>query len=214
MTASQDLLVHADGDQFVVLEEPARSRMHSQPDAAAAIQHALDAVNGAGGGSVQLESGTYLLDRPLRVPSRTALAGRGHATVIGASRAFAGEAAVIVEESRAASVGRLTISGLIDGPLANGLVVRRSPHSLVDTVSVGGSQGAGFIVDDNSVLTQVRGCIAAGNARCGYLLKDNYRGPYGDFAPLSVQNCLVFGGGTGFELDRCIVANITGCSVY
>lgn len=188
--------------------------LHAGTDATEAIQFALDLAGRHGGGEVRLASATYLLNRPLRLPSRTTLSGRGHSTVLGATKDFAGDAAILAEGAQAATVRRLTVSGLVLGALPNGVVFRRSPQCLLEAVSVGGTTGAGFTIEDNSALTRVLGCIAAGNTRCGFLFRENYRGTYGDFVPISAQDCLVYGGGKGFEFDQAIVVNITACTVY
>lgn len=211
---TRDSLVYFSDGEYRVVDQNTRANLHAGTGAADVIQRALDLARTRGGGNVELASETFLLERPLLLPSRTTLSGRGHGTVLGAANGFSGEAAVIAEDACAVGLRRLTISGLVAQTLPNGVVVRRSPQCVLDEVSVGGTAGAGFLIADNSALTQARGCIAAGNARCGFLLKENFRGAHGDFIPLAVQNCLVYGGGKGFEFDRCIVANVTGCSVY
>jgi hypothetical protein len=47
-----------------------------------AIQIALDAVKGRGGGTVKLNPGTFEITGPLRVPSNTILSGSGKSTVL------------------------------------------------------------------------------------------------------------------------------------
>ena len=47
-----------------------------------AIQIALDAVNTRGGGIVKLNSGTYKIIRPVRLPNNTSLIGSGKTTVL------------------------------------------------------------------------------------------------------------------------------------
>lgn len=212
MNTTPDLLVYRQGQETVVADENTRAKLHSSTDAAAAIQHALALAQN--GGTVMLASGVWLLDRPLRLMGGATLAGRGHGTVLAAADAFAGDAAVIIEDAHAATLRNLTVSGFVGPGLTQGVILRRSPQCVLESVSVGGVREAGFLIEDNSFLSRVHGCIAAGNTRCGFLLRNNFKGTYGDFVPISVQDSLVYGGGKGFEFDRCIVANITGCSVY
>ncbi len=210
----QDLLIHHDGGQTIAVDENTRARVTGGPNATAVIQEALDLVARHGGGRVQLASGSYSLDHALRLRDHTSLAGRGPATVLTGSDRFAGEAALVAEEAHAASVRDLTISSPAGSPLPNGLILRRSPQTVIENVSVGGTTGVGFVVEDNSILTQLRGCIAAGNERCGFLFRRNFRGTHGDFVPVAAHECLVYGGGKGFEFDNAIVVNVTGSSVY
>lgn len=210
----RDVLIYQHDGETIAVDEVSRARLLGGRSPAAVIQDALDQVGRHGGGEVRLASGTYLLDRPLRLAERTVLSGRGPGTVVGATETFAGEAAIVVEAVRGAGVRQLTVSALIGAQLDNGVILRRSPQTALENVAVGGTAGAGFIIEQNSILTQARGCIAAGNARCGFLFRQNYRGPYGDFVPVAAHDCLVYGGGKGFEFDNAIVVNVTGSSVY
>jgi polygalacturonase len=145
-----------------------------------AVQSAIDATAGQGGGIVQLSAGQFDIDRPLLLKDNVALRGSGPDTVLKASALFletkgphGGHPMITTEGAKDVTIADLTadqsgdiLDGNVDGRLNEYLIdVRHSVNALVEgvttrnpftySIAVVGSNT--FCVRDNSTVVDSSG---------------------------------------------------------
>lgn len=207
--SSENLQVFRHDEGYRVQTSFSHTRIGSASSASQAIDLACAALVGTGG-EIVLGRGGFELDEPLLLPDRVTLAGGGRATRLSC---LSGDRVVGVTGGRECQIRDLAVVS-IDGGSPSGVVIEDAANCVVRDVLSAGFAEHGFVLRDNTMLTTLRGCHAAGNTAAGITLRDLHRGRYGDFVPNLVDGCTVWDGGVGIELANATVANIGNCIVY
>jgi hypothetical protein len=207
---AQGLLVFEDEGIYRVVTRITHENRFSSPVAGEAIQHALDALP-AEGGAVFVEQGRYPLAAPLRLRSHTRLQGAGRGTRLVVSA----EIGILGEGLDGAEVADLALVAEGAAQAQAGLAFDACGDCRAANVLAAGFAAYGIWLRNDSFLCTINGCSAAGNGVANLYL-DNLaaHGRAGEFVPNLVTNCMVYGGHTGIETRRTIVANIVGCCVF
>lgn len=212
----QSLFVYRQHANFLARERFGEQSLTSTPDAAEAIQHALDRA-AADGGRVCLEPGDFLLDRPLQLPAGVCFEGAGRGSRLIVTRRNVEGVGIHGQRAHGATVARLSIGHEDDGGGDVGLLLTATGQAIVEDVTVLRFGGCGIAIRDACLLCRVTGCVAAGNRHANFQLQRLERGGpegYGDFIPSIVTGCLAVAGGTGFDVDQSLVINFVGCVAY
>lgn len=205
--SGQNLNVFQDADVYRVVTDMTREQVYDAPDAAAAVQHAVDAM--AGGGGVTLGRGEFALEAPVLLRDRVWLRGGGRGTQL----RVASEVGVLAEGVKGALVSDVALVAAGEDARA-GVVLDACGDCTVRDVFAARFADYGVWVRNNSFLCTVRGCSLAGNGSANLFFDELARGSYGDFLPNLAAHCVIYGGGKGVDCNRSIVLNIVGCLVY
>lgn len=210
----QNITVHR-GDGLYCAQGQVDGRVVAQnADAGAAIQHALDTLEAAGGGTVFLQPGDYPVSETIRLKSRVDLQGSGRATRVLAEPRISGPA-ILGEGLKHTLVSNLAVQALERGSAQAGVVFDDCGDSQMRGLYVEGFSGYGLWLRRNSFLCTIDGCSAADNGGANIFADHLERGGRGgDWVPNLITNCTVYRGGNGVEVDRGLVLNILGCQVY
>lgn len=177
------------------------------PSASAVIQAAIDQLNGLGG-EVHLRRGEYLLTEPVRLAPRVLFRGSGRGTRL----IVAGEHGIVATDVRGPVVADLALESQKMHTAANGIIFDGIGEGRIRDVHCQDFREAGLLVRNHSFLCDLSGCRAANNAGAGIRFHNIERGSHmGAFPPNLVNNCMAYGGGKGFECDRALLVDFTGC---
>jgi hypothetical protein len=204
-----DTLIVPQAGGFALLNEWDRREVARYAGAADALQDAADRAAAAGGGSVRLVSGTYALDRPVRLGDQVSVVGAGRSTLLLGT----GEAALIADTVKGVRVRDLRVRPGAAG-CQSGVVFHAVGDGQMEGLITERMGDYGLWVRKNSFLCSLRGCSVAGSGKVGIFLQRLAEGRAGDFIPNAVSDCVVYGGGKGLECERAIVVNITGTLFY
>ncbi|HEU5099101.1 MAG TPA: right-handed parallel beta-helix repeat-containing protein [Roseiflexaceae bacterium] len=72
----------------------------------------------------------------------------------------------------------------------------------------------GIWVRNSSFLCEIGGCSLAGNGQANLYFDELRSGPYGNYLPNVVSNCVIYGGGKGVECRRAIALSMVACIVH
>ncbi|MEM9227169.1 MAG: right-handed parallel beta-helix repeat-containing protein, partial [Verrucomicrobiota bacterium] len=214
---SKSITIAADDNWVYAYASLNGKELARDADASTLIQLALDRLQGEGG-SVTIEPGTYVLTKPLQLPSRMQLKGSGSATVLSVCESNLEGVGLML-----ASVHNVTVSDInIEAPLGSetsksGIVVDNCADCSFHEVFCLNFCDYGFLLRNGSAFCKVTNCKAANNAKANFCLShlDRFRtGDYGDFVPNLVSSCYSYGGGVGFLVDKALCQNFIACVAY
>ncbi len=209
-----DLIVYQNANETCIKAWNEPTPFFSSSQASETIQKAIDTLAADGGGEIRLMRGRYALSRPVELKNAVAIAGSGRATTLHPADDWQGEAILFANETRGASVSNFCINGQDLPSLRNGIEIATSGECEIEKMKIARLAGNGILLRDHAFLCNIRHCSLAGNREAAIRLQSLAKGPYGDFLPSSVQNCLIYGGGKGIVCDNAIVVNLTGNTVY
>jgi hypothetical protein len=208
----QNMYVVQDGTAYVALTDLTREVVHSSPSASAAVQSAIDALEGAGG-TVTLGRGAFRAAEPIRLAGQVSLRGSGRGTRL------------VVDPANADGIGLLGqgLAGVVVADLAvvdesqraaAGIVLDACGECKLHGLFCAGFGEYGIWLRNSSFLCEISGCSLAGNRKANLYLDTLRTGQYGNFIPNLVTNCVIYGGGKGIECQRAIALNIVACTVH
>lgn len=208
-----DYKVFRKGKVFVVKSQLDDTIAHKNADAGLAIQKAIDLLTG--GGEVCLQRGRYLINAPLNLTNNVTLCGKGRATVLEITEENKAGIVIQAQGIKGAIVSDIALHGKYFDNAIAGLVLDDCGDCTVSDLYAKSFSGYGIWLRNNSFLCEIKSCKLADNQKAGILLDTlANKGRVGDYIPNLVNNCLVYGGGTGIECKRALVVNIVGCVVY
>jgi uncharacterized Zn-binding protein involved in type VI secretion len=208
MSSSQNLCVYREGTQFKVVTEFTHQSVYESAQAGPAIQTAIDAL-ADGGGQVTLGRGEFPLQAPLRLEDGVTVRGGGRGTKVRLGQA---KAAFLGQGVKGAEVRDMALIG--QGETGTGVILDACGDSKVRDLFCARMGDYGVWLRNDSFLCEVHGCSVAGSGKAGIFLDHLREGPYGDYVPTMITNCIVYGGGKGIECKDAIVVNIVACAVY
>jgi hypothetical protein len=199
---------------------------------------AQEVLNGAliqlqkwGGGRLSIESGTYVLEAPLHVPSAITIAGAGPSTVLRVAPENVEGIAIHVPQAHHTVITDLLIEGGKATESAAppqqfgvaGIVLDHCSDCVIDRVIVRNFAQYGFWLRNYSSLCKIHCCTGANNgsddAGANFLLDSlcawtDIEDVPGSFCPNYVSACHAYAGGNGFEVRHSVCQNVVGCMVY
>lgn len=209
----QNALVVQAGPVYRALTDLTHELFCESPDAATAIQAAIDALS-ADGGTLTLGRGRFDMHTPIRLVSRVWLRGSGRATHLVVTPANAQGIGLLAVGAHGAVVSDLALHPAEWHAGVAGVVLDGCGNSVVRDVFCAGFGQYGVWLRGSSFLCRASGCSLAGNARANLLLDELRTGPYGSYVPNVISDCICYGGGIGIECRRAIAVTITGCVIH
>jgi hypothetical protein len=207
---NQGIIVYAHQGEYRAITRITHETICASAQASEAIQAAVDATDDAGG-QVFIEQGRYPIAQPIRLRSRVKLSGAGRSTRLQVS---APQGGILCEGLEGVEVTDLA---LIAEPGSNaqvGLIMDGCGSCRAVDLFAGDFNGYGIWVRNHAFLCEVRGCSLGGNRLAGLFFQNHRRGKYGDFIPNLITNCMVYGGGKGYDIDETTVLNVIACVAY
>lgn len=204
---TQDLEVYQRGGAVEVRGRINMTVLAAEPDAATAIQAAIDLL-ADDGGEILIHRGDYTLKTPLRLADKVSLRGRGRGSrfIVEADSAIRGDA---IQGAWVSDLALTTRSNA-----SHGIVLDACGDCQISNVFAVNFSEAGIRVCNNAFLNTIRDCTLANNGKAGILLQDLAVGRAGSYLPNVVSGCIIFGGGKGIETDQAIVVNIANCVIH
>ena len=209
----QGVQVHLNGDRCIALGGVTREVLFEGESAAQVIQQAIDR-QGAGGGEVLLEQGTFELDRPLALHNQVTLSGKGRGSRLLVSERNVAGIGILGETLDGACVSNLALTGRGNPNAKVGILFDACGDSRVVDVFVAGFAEYGIWLRNSCFLCEVRACQLAGNGRANLFLEHLAKGRIGDYISNSVIGCTIYGGGRGIDMLDAVVTNVIGCAVF
>ena len=209
----QNLNVFQDEPTYRVIAEYTHETVFESRSADAAIQHAVDALAN-GGGTVTLGRGIFRLHAPLSLGDHIWLRGSGRGTQLQVDAANPSGTGIVCEGLKGVVISDLAVTAGGNKEAKTGILVDQSGDCKIRDVFAACLADYGIWIRNNAFLCEVRGCSLAGNGKANLYLDRLARGPYGNFLPNLVTNCILYGGGKGIACNRTIVLNIVACAVY
>jgi hypothetical protein len=207
------LLICQQGETVLAVGEISRSVVASGEDAAAVIQQAIDLFGGQGG-CVRLVGGTYDIARPIELRSQIHLSGTGRGSRLRLASANDEGEVVRAENVDGWLLSHLIISAGEVGKGRAGIHGTTCGDSCIEHCTVVGFGENGILLEQACFLMTVRHCRVMGNGLANIRLADMQRGRGGDFVPISVHDCMIYGGGHGIDCENATVMNLTANTVY
>jgi hypothetical protein len=207
----QGTIVYQSGNGFSATGAIDHCAIATGSDAAVAIKSALSAL-GPDGGDVALGPGDFPLNEPVVLPDNVWLHGAGRATRLRVTPENQRSIGLVAEGQRGIEISSLTVVG--EGSAKAGIHLSGCGDCKVHDVTAARFAGYGIWIREHSFLCEVRGCTLAGNGKAGIFLENQRRGPWGDFIPNLITNCIVYGGGRGIDCLETTVLNIVACAAY
>ena len=199
--------------RFKVVDAFDRRAGYASARAADGLQWAIDQAAGAGA-EVRLCSGTFPLERPVRLRAKVVLAGAGTGSILLPAESFSGNALLVAEQADGFSIERLSVRGRNTLGL-DGIVLKRCGEARLVDVSVYRCGGYGIVIADGCLMTLTSQCVMAGNAKGGMLLRNlTTENRNANYPPNRVLACRVYRGGSGYECDHAILVDFTACTAF
>jgi hypothetical protein len=163
------------------------------------------------GGKVVLPNGLFSINKSVSLRDNVWLQGEGRGTVL----LIADSLGIILKGLKGVHISDLTIKSAERYTSKAGIVIDDCGDCQINNVLTQGFKLYGIWMRNNSFLCELRSCKSADNGRANFYFDGNAeRGRGGDFVPNIVNNCISYGGKYGFEFNRTIVINLTGCAVF
>jgi parallel beta-helix repeat protein len=174
------------------------------------IQNRIDQLP-ASGGKVKLPEGEIVIQKPIILKNNVWLQGEGRSTVL----LVEDSAGIILQGLKGARVSDLVVKSTERHSAKTGILLENSGDCQVDNVLTQGFARFGIALTDDSFLCEISSSKSADNGQANFYFGNlNAGGRGGDFVPNLVNNCISYGGKYGFECDKAIVLNLTGCVVF
>lgn len=174
------------------------------------IQQIIDSLPKEGG-KINLPSGTFIINQPIKLKDNVWLQGEGRGTIL----IVADSVGIILEGINGARISDITIRSAERQKATAGVVIDNSGECQINNVYIQGFKKFGIWMRNNSFLCELSSCYSTDNGQANfYFEKLSAGGRGGDFVPNIVNNCISYGGKYGFEFNQTIVLNLTGCAVF
>lgn len=186
----------------------------SSPEAAVALQFALDRLSPSGG-ELKIGNGNFLLNEPIKVHDNTSVVGSGRATRLRVTAKNEEGIGIICKNSKGVEISELTLSAGDNVNANTGLIIDNSGELKIQNLASVGFSQYGLWLRNKSFLCEIINCSLAGNGKANLHFSDLAgHGPIGDYVPNLIAGCLIYGGGKGIEADKALCLNITGCVIF
>lgn len=213
----QDYLVHKDGDQIIARSQYDREVLLRSGSAEEVLQEVCDRLGEQGGGEVVVGSGLYIIERPIMLPSRITLRGRGRATVfkLGGENAESDGKLFVADGEDHLTLTNFSCQGITSHSSSAAIEFRGVGLSTVENVYARDFSGYGFRIRENSFAVKLKNNTTSGNGRAGTLIQDTRWSRGGRFSPNKIVGCYSYAEeGHGFEFRGAICQDIVSSVVY
>jgi hypothetical protein len=211
----QDLVVFRQGGEIVVkgLENGKVLRREGQADRA--LQWAIDRLAAQRGGKIELGSGEFVIQKPVRLASFVTLSGSGRATVLKLGPENKDGVLLMADAQQEIVLSDFTCQGVPGPPTSAGIVFNSVGDSEIRNVTARDFSGYGIWVRNNCFMNRIISCTTLGNGAAGIYLSQNFRGRGGDFLPNLIEGCTSMDEkGNAIELNVSLCTNIVACIVH
>ena len=185
----------------------------STRSASEAVAFAVSCLKDSGG-EISLGAGEYIIDAPLHLANNVWLHGSGRGTRLRVSSDNTEGFGIICQSLFGIEISNLAVTGKDNAQAIAGIVLDGCGDSTIHDVFCGGFMGYGIWVRNETMMSEIRGCSLAGNAKANIFFDKHRRGKYGDFIPNLITNCKIYGGGKGIDCLETTVLNIVACIIY
>ncbi len=217
---TQSILVYRDGESFHALGVVDRRKFFSSRYASEVLQKSVDLSASRGGGRVSIEPGVYPLATTVVLKPCVSLIGAGNCTRLMVPKENKEGIGILGTRADGAIVADL----LVDGDYKRnpnsrqGIVIDDSADVTLERLLARGFHQFGVHIQNSCAFLKLTGCTAAHNDMANFRMTKvgagNDSSRLGWFVPNLINNCYAYGGGHGFELNRCVCQNIVGCEAY
>ena len=213
----QGYIIYENGDNTEARGRVTGEVLTSEADAHQVFQVVMDRLQAQGGGKLEIESGEFTIEQPIRVFSNISVAGSGKSTVLHLGEANARKAGVIfmVSEQDQVTISDLTCRGIASNDSSSAIVMERTGFSTVRGVYATDFSGYGFWLKDEPFACKLENNYTSGNDQAGTMIQGINKSRGGRFVPNKIIGCYSYAeDGHGFEFYKAICQDIVGSVVH
>ncbi len=214
---NQGYFIYQQGTYTIARGRVINDILIKNPDSATVFQSTLKQLE-ANGGELKIENGTYIINKPLDVPSHCKITGSGRATVLKLGNENKDGIILKIDTKEEIVICDLTLQGIKSHGRSAGIILDQAGDCEVRDIYARDFSAYGIWTRNNSFMNKIVNTTTSGNNKAGIFFDTNTwkgKGRGGDFVPNLVIGCTSLGdNGNAFQLDNCICTNFVGCIAY
>jgi parallel beta-helix repeat protein len=213
----QGYIITKKGDKTVALGDIDRKVVGKSGNGSEIMQKALNLLEKAGGGKLEIKPGEYTIQTKLIIPSCVSIVGSGKATrfLLGDQNARGDGIIFYADQKDNVLLSDFTCLGISGNEKSSAVVFNGCGFSMIKNVSAHNFSGFGFYIRGNSFACTLENNLTSGNDRAGTKIEQTQKSRAGRFVPNNINNCVSYAeDGFGFEFEQGICQNMVGCTVY
>ena len=215
----QGYIIYQNGDSTEARGRVTGDVLATNAEAHRVFQTVMDKIKAQGGGKVEIESGTFAIDQPVRVFSDTEVVGSGKSTLLTLGASNAQQSGVIfrVSDQDRVTLADMRCHGAASNDSSSAILLERTSFTTVRNVYAADFSGYGFWLKDDSFACKFENNYTSGNDRAGTMIQGTQHGKTrgGRFVPNKIVGCYSYAeDGHGFEFYKAICQDIVSSVVY
>jgi parallel beta-helix repeat protein len=214
---AEGLIIYKNIDKTEVSGRVSGHIYFSGNNAAEVFQSSIDKLANEGGGKLEIERGTYVIDKPILLKSNISVEGSGRATILklGPQNAKAEGIILLSEAQENILIADLTLTGEKSDTTSSGVVFDATGLSTVRGVYARDFSGYGIWLRNHSFACKLENNLTSGNDIAGSFISHTDKGRGGRFVPNKIIGCYSFAeDGDGFLFLRAICQDVVGNVAY
>jgi len=205
---NQSYFVYQKEGRIVVRGQIDGEIVYQNPDAAPAINKAIDLLEAQEGGELKISNGLYIIESPIFLKSNVRMEGSGFATVLRMGTKNKEGIVIKGTEVDEVKVSDLKLQGIDDIKASSGIIFDHVGMGIIEDVYSRDFGQYGIWLRNDCLMCEVVSCKTAGNDSAGVYLSWNRIGRGGSNL---ISNCKSYGeDGHAFELTHSTCNNLVG----